>query len=132
MTTRTAAKRYARALFDVALAVLMGEFLFDVPLRGSVALLFGMAAVRIGQQTGAEYAHARLAKVTETTFAQPLVRASKPGSKSPVLVHHQTHALADLGCERTGFGEGRAKRLLTHDVDAPTGRLAHHLEGDAG
>lgn len=32
-------------MFDVLLAVLMGEFLFDVPLRGSVALLFGVAAV---------------------------------------------------------------------------------------
>jgi ABC-2 type transport system permease protein len=32
-------------LVDVALAVLMGEFLFGVPLRGSVGLLFGMAAI---------------------------------------------------------------------------------------
>lgn len=32
-------------MFDVLLAVLMGEFLFQVPLRGSVALLFGTAAV---------------------------------------------------------------------------------------
>jgi ABC-2 type transport system permease protein len=32
-------------MFDVLLAVLMGEFLFRVPLRGSVALLFGMAAI---------------------------------------------------------------------------------------
>lgn len=32
-------------MFDVLLAVLMGEFLFHVPLRGSVALLFGVAAV---------------------------------------------------------------------------------------
>jgi ABC-2 type transport system permease protein len=32
-------------LADVALAVLMGEFLFGVPLRGSVALLFAMAAI---------------------------------------------------------------------------------------
>ncbi len=32
-------------MLDVALAVLMGAFLFHVPLRGSVLLLFGMAAV---------------------------------------------------------------------------------------
>ncbi len=32
-------------MLDVLLAVLMGEFLFQVPLRGSVALLFGMAAI---------------------------------------------------------------------------------------
>ncbi len=32
-------------LLDVLLAVLMGAFVFDVPLRGSVPLLFGMAAV---------------------------------------------------------------------------------------
>lgn len=32
-------------LMDLALAVFMGEFLFGVPLRGSVALLFGMAAI---------------------------------------------------------------------------------------
>ena len=32
-------------MLDVALAVLMGEFLFGVPLRGSVALLFAMAAI---------------------------------------------------------------------------------------
>lgn len=36
---------YAIGMLDVALAVLMAEFLFDVPLRGSVALLFAMAAV---------------------------------------------------------------------------------------
>ncbi len=36
---------FAIGLLDVLLAVLMGEFLFDVPLRGSVALLFGMAAI---------------------------------------------------------------------------------------
>jgi ABC-2 type transport system permease protein len=32
-------------MFDVLLAVLMGEFVFDVPLRGSVLLLFVMAAI---------------------------------------------------------------------------------------
>jgi len=32
-------------LFDVFVAVVMGEFLFEVPLRGSVALLFVMASV---------------------------------------------------------------------------------------
>lgn len=32
-------------MFDVLLAVLLGEFLFKVPLRGNVALLFGMAAI---------------------------------------------------------------------------------------
>jgi ABC-2 type transport system permease protein len=32
-------------MFDVLLAVLLGEFLFQVPLRGNVALLFGMAAI---------------------------------------------------------------------------------------
>jgi ABC-2 type transport system permease protein len=32
-------------MLDVLLAVLMGEFLFGVPLRGSVALLFAMAAI---------------------------------------------------------------------------------------
>jgi len=32
-------------MFDVLLAVLMGKFQFGVPLRGSVVLLFGMAAV---------------------------------------------------------------------------------------
>ncbi len=36
---------FAIGLLDVLLAVLMGEFLFDVPLRGSVALLFAMAAI---------------------------------------------------------------------------------------
>lgn len=32
-------------MIDVALAVLMGQFLFHVPLRGSVVLLFVMAAI---------------------------------------------------------------------------------------
>lgn len=32
-------------MLDVFVAVLMGEFLFAVPLRGNVALLFGMAAI---------------------------------------------------------------------------------------
>ncbi|MGE5283412.1 MAG: ABC transporter permease [Actinomycetota bacterium] len=36
---------FALGMLDVLLAVGMGEFLFHVPLRGSVALLFGMAAI---------------------------------------------------------------------------------------
>lgn len=36
---------FALGMLDVFLAVGMGEFLFQVPLRGSGALLFGMAAV---------------------------------------------------------------------------------------
>ncbi len=36
---------FALGMLDVALAVGMGEFLFHVPLRGSLALLFGMTAV---------------------------------------------------------------------------------------
>ena len=36
---------FAIGMFDVLLAVLMGEFLFRVPLRGNVALIFGLAAV---------------------------------------------------------------------------------------
>lgn len=36
---------FALGMLDVLLAVGMGEFLFQVPLRGSVFLLFGMAAV---------------------------------------------------------------------------------------
>lgn len=36
---------FAIGMLDVLLAVLMGEFLFHVPLRGNVALLFAMAAI---------------------------------------------------------------------------------------
>jgi ABC-2 type transport system permease protein len=36
---------FALGLFDVGLAVLMGHYVFHVPLRGSVALVFGCAAV---------------------------------------------------------------------------------------
>lgn len=36
---------FAIGMFDVLFAVLMGEFLFHVPLRGNVALLFAMAAI---------------------------------------------------------------------------------------
>ena len=36
---------FAIGMFDVLLAVLMGEFLFKVPLRGNAALLFGMSAI---------------------------------------------------------------------------------------
>jgi drug efflux transport system permease protein len=36
---------WAIGMFDVLVAVLMGEFLFQVPLRGSLVLLFGMAAL---------------------------------------------------------------------------------------
>ena len=36
---------FAIGMFDVLLAVLMGEFLFHVPLHGSVLLLFVMAAI---------------------------------------------------------------------------------------
>jgi len=36
---------FAIGMIDVLLAVLMGEFLFQVPLRGNIALLFAMAAI---------------------------------------------------------------------------------------
>jgi ABC-2 type transport system permease protein len=36
---------FAIGMFDVLVAVLMGEFLFHVPLRGSIPLLFGVAAL---------------------------------------------------------------------------------------
>lgn len=36
---------FAIGMLDVLLAVLMGQFIFQVPLRGSAALLFGMAAI---------------------------------------------------------------------------------------
>jgi len=36
---------FAIGMFDVLLVVLLGEFLFRVPLRGNLALLFGMAAI---------------------------------------------------------------------------------------
>ncbi|MFO7973416.1 MAG: ABC transporter permease [Candidatus Hydrogenedentota bacterium] len=36
---------FAIGMFDVLIAVLMGEFLFDVPFRGSVVLLFAVSAV---------------------------------------------------------------------------------------
>ena len=36
---------FAIGMLDVLLAVLMGEFVFHVPLRGSVALVFGMASI---------------------------------------------------------------------------------------
>ncbi len=36
---------FAIGMLDVLLAVLMGEFIFHVPLRGNVALLFGIAAI---------------------------------------------------------------------------------------
>ena len=36
---------FAIGMCDVVLAVLMGEFVFDVPLRGNVALLFGTSAL---------------------------------------------------------------------------------------
>ncbi len=36
---------FAIGMLDVLLAVLMGEFLFDVPLRGNVGLLFAVSAI---------------------------------------------------------------------------------------
>ncbi len=36
---------FAIGIFDVLLAVLMGEYLFQIPLRGDVPLLFAMAAI---------------------------------------------------------------------------------------
>jgi len=36
---------FAIGLLDVGVAVLMGQFLFHVPLRGNVALLFGVASI---------------------------------------------------------------------------------------
>lgn len=36
---------FAVGMLDVLLSVLMGEFIFHVPLRGNLALLFGMAAI---------------------------------------------------------------------------------------
>lgn len=39
---------FAIGMFDVAVAVMMGEYLFHVPLRGNLALVFGMAAIFLG------------------------------------------------------------------------------------
>ena len=36
---------FAIGMLDMLLAVLMGQFLFHVPLRGNVALLFGLASI---------------------------------------------------------------------------------------
>ena len=36
---------FAIGMIDVTLAVLMGEFVYDVPLRGSIVLLFAMACI---------------------------------------------------------------------------------------
>jgi len=36
---------FAIGMLDVILAVLMGQYLFEVPLRGNAALVFGMAAI---------------------------------------------------------------------------------------
>ena len=36
---------FAIGMADVALAVVMGHFVFDVPVRGNAALLFGMASI---------------------------------------------------------------------------------------
>ena len=36
---------FAIGMFDAMLAVLMGQYLFDVPLRGNAALVFGMTAI---------------------------------------------------------------------------------------
>ncbi len=36
---------FAIGMLDVALAVLMGQYVFDVPLRGNAALVFGMSAI---------------------------------------------------------------------------------------
>ncbi|KFN37667.1 membrane protein [Smithella sp. F21] len=36
---------FAIGMLDVVLAVLMGQYLFEVPLRGNAALVFGMAAI---------------------------------------------------------------------------------------
>jgi ABC-2 type transport system permease protein len=50
-------------MFDVLLAVLVGEFLFQVPLRGNVALLFGMAAIFL---TGALFMGMAISIVTKS------------------------------------------------------------------
>lgn len=39
---------FAIGMFDVAIAVMMGEYLFHVPLRGNLALVFAMAAIFLG------------------------------------------------------------------------------------
>lgn len=51
------------ALLDVTIAVLMGEYLFHVPLRGNVALIFAMAAIFL---TGALSLGMMISIVTKT------------------------------------------------------------------
>ena len=43
---------FAIGMCDVAVAVLMGEYLFHVPLRGNVALLFGVSAIFLDRRAG--------------------------------------------------------------------------------
>ena len=89
---------FAIGMLDVLLAVLMGEFLFHVPLRGSVALLFGMAAVFLA---GALSMGMLISIVTKSQLlaSQLAMVADLPAVVPPVGVHvrHREHAESDPG-----------------------------------
>lgn len=96
---------FALGMLDVLLAVGMGEFLFQVPLRGSVALLFGMAAVFLAGAlsmgmvisivTKSQLLASQLAMMSVFFFYFPAVLLSGfmfPIANMPPLVQYLTYA----------------------------------------
>ena len=87
---------FAIGMFDVVLAVLMGEFVFHVPLRGSVALLFGMAAIFLVGVAGD--GHPDQHRHQEPAAGQPVGHGGHVPAGVPALgvhLHHRQHAAGD-------------------------------------
>jgi hypothetical protein len=78
----------------------------------------GGAPGRVGNQAGCEQRHRDRADLADAPVAQPSADAPVVRPKAPVVVHHQTHAAADIRDERRGFGERRRERLLTENREA--------------
>ena len=57
----------------------------------------------------------------------PLRRLTVIGPEAPVLVHHQPHAIANVGDQPLGFRQGRRERLLAQDWEAVIGGKAREV-----
>jgi len=58
-----------------------------------------------------------MAHVADAALGDPAADGRVVRAEAVILVHHEAHALADIGDERLGLGDRLGQRLLAHDVD---------------
>jgi hypothetical protein len=69
-------------------------------------------SVRVRQQSGCENGHQRLPHRPDAVLVEPSADLPVMRPETPVLVHHQPHALRPFAHQRAGLLVARSERLL--------------------